>query len=311
VSRRELLAVVAAMSLAAAAPAPREVRVPVANTTLLARDIGKGKPIVVLHGGPDFDHSYLLPDLDRLAGSFRLIYYDHRGRGRSAEGVKAEDVTLASDVADLDRLREHFQLPSMALLGHSWGAVLALEYAVRHPDRVSQLVLMNPAPASAADYRRLRKERTESLGPDLDRLRAAAATEGYTRGDPDAVAAYYRIHFKAAFRRPSDYERFMATLRRGFTSAESVLKARRVEDRLMADTWLQDGYDLLPRVASLKVPTLVLYGDHDFIPAFAATHIAQALPAARLVTLKDCGHFTYMECPGPTRDAIEAFFRPW
>jgi proline iminopeptidase len=57
----------------------------------------------VLHGGPDFDHSYLLPDLDRLSDSFRLIYYDQRGRGRSADGVRAEDVTLASDIADLDR----------------------------------------------------------------------------------------------------------------------------------------------------------------------------------------------------------------
>jgi len=62
----------------------------------------RGALIVVLHGGPDFDHTYLLPDMDRLADSFRLIYYDQRGRGKSGDGVRAEDVTLASGIEDLD-----------------------------------------------------------------------------------------------------------------------------------------------------------------------------------------------------------------
>jgi hypothetical protein len=69
--------------------APHEDRIPVGGATLYARDVGRGQPIVVLHGGPDFDHSYLLPDTDRLSNSFRLIYYDQPGRGRSADGVYA------------------------------------------------------------------------------------------------------------------------------------------------------------------------------------------------------------------------------
>jgi proline iminopeptidase len=319
--RALILAILASASVtprhAGAAPAaggprgaaPHDVRVPVGGATLYARDIGRGRPIVVLHGGPDFDHSYLRPDLDRLADSFRLIYYDQRGRGRSADGVRAEDVTLASDIADLDKVREHFQLSSTAVLGHSWGTVLALEYAIRYPQRVSHLILMNPAPASAADYRRMRKERLETLGDDLDRLRAAAATDGYKAGDPDAVAAYYRIHFKAALRRPEDYERLMARMRPSFTTSEAVLKARHVEDRLMADSWSVDGYDLLPRLRRLAIPTLVVHGDHDFIPSFAAEHIAAAVPAARFVTMRECGHFAYLECPGPVRKEIDEFFR--
>ncbi len=136
---------------------PHESRVPIGNATLYAREIGSGQPIIVLHGGPDFDHTYLLPDLDRLAASFRLIYYDQRGRGQSADHVVANDVTLLSDVADLDEVRRHFQLESPTILGHSWGAVLALEYALRHPRRVSHLVLMNPAPAAASDVTVLRQ----------------------------------------------------------------------------------------------------------------------------------------------------------
>lgn len=148
---------------------PRETRVPVGDVSLYSRDIGRGQAIIVLHGGPDFDHSYLLPDLDRLADAHRLIYYDQRGRGKSADRVKPEDVTLASDVDDLDKVRQHFQLQSPALLGHSWGAVLALEYALRHPTRVSHLILMNPAPASARDLAVFRKVYLEKLGADMDR----------------------------------------------------------------------------------------------------------------------------------------------
>ena len=137
--------------------APLESRIPVGTASLYSREIGRGQPIIVLHGGPDFDHGYLLPDLDRLADSFRLIYYDQRGRGRSRDHVLPEEVTLTSDVDDLDRVRQHLHPRSAAVLGHSWGAVLALEYALRHPERVSHMILMNPAPASARDFAVLRK----------------------------------------------------------------------------------------------------------------------------------------------------------
>jgi proline iminopeptidase len=93
---------------------------------LYIRDIGRGPAVIVLHGGPDFDHTYLLPELNRLSDSFHLIYYDQRGRGRSAQGVQPEDVTLESEIADLDAVRQHFGFDSAVLLGHSWGTVLAL-----------------------------------------------------------------------------------------------------------------------------------------------------------------------------------------
>ena len=102
---------------------PRDGYIPVDRARLYYRETGQGRPLVVLHGGPDFDHSYLLPELDALSGSLHLIYYDQRGRGKSAEGVRPEDVTLESDVGDLDRLRAYFRLESMVVMGHDlrWG----------------------------------------------------------------------------------------------------------------------------------------------------------------------------------------------
>jgi proline iminopeptidase len=172
--------------------APRESRIPVGKASLYSREIGQGQPIIVLHGGPDFDHSYLLPDLDRLANAFRLIYYDQRGRGRSADHVLPEEVTLVSEVDDLDMVRQHFNLESPALLGHSWGTVLALEYALRHPERVSHMILMNPAPAATSDLAVFRKVYAQKLGADMDRQREIVASAAYKEGDPEAVAARSR-----------------------------------------------------------------------------------------------------------------------
>jgi proline iminopeptidase len=219
--------------------AARESRIRVGRASLYSREIGRGQPIVVLHGGPDFDHTYFLPDLDRLADTFRLIYYDQRGRGRSVDHVLPEEVTLTSDVDDIDRVRQHFRLQSLALLGHSWGTVLALEYALRHPKRVSHVILMNPGPASARDFAVLRKAYVQKLGADLDRQRDIRASAASKEGDPQAVAARYRLHFKPALKRPEDYEKLMATMKAGFIrqGKEGIVKARAIEDRLMRDSW--------------------------------------------------------------------------
>jgi proline iminopeptidase len=289
---------------------PRELRVPAGTASLYAREIGRGRPIVVLHGGPDFDHAYLLPDMDRLANEYRLIYYDQRGRGRSADGVRPEDVTMASDVADVETVRQHFQLTSTALLGHSWGAVLALEYALRHPTRVSHLILMNPAPASSKDVPLLRQAYLAELGAAMDRQRAIMATAAYQGGDPDAVISRYRIHFRHALKRTEDYERLMTAMQAAFVSQgkAGIRKARAVEDRLMDETWNVPGYDLTPKLASLRMPTVVIWGDHDFIPLEISSHIARAVPNAQMVTLTDCGHFAYLECAGDVRRVLEGFF---
>jgi proline iminopeptidase len=289
---------------------PVEHLVPVSGASLYARTVGTGRPTIVLHGGPDFDHSYLLPDLDHLSDSFRLVYYDQRGRGRSAEGVRPEDVTLASDIEDVDAVRQHFGLEAPVLLGHSWGAVLALEYVLLHPERVSALILMNPAPAATSDVTLLQTTYRQALGDDMDRQVEIVASAAYQDGEPEAVAARYRIHFMHALARPQDYERLMSIMRSAFIRQGSagILKARAVEDQLMRDTWQLAAYDLLPQLRNLGIPTLVITGADDFIPVAVSEHIAAAIPSARLVTISNCGHFTYLECTDDVRDALTDFF---
>lgn len=287
-----------------------ERMVPAGSSSLYARAIGEGRPVIVLHGGPDFDHGYFLPGLDAFGDSFRLVYYDQRGRGRSAEGVEPEDVTLSSELDDLDLIRRSFQLESAVLLGHSWGAVLALEYALRYPSRVSHLVLMNPAPASTSDVSLMRALYLEKLGAEMDRQQEIVAGEAYQAGDPAAVTERYRIHFRPAFRHAEAYETLMANMEAGFHAQGSagILKARAVEDRLMAETWADAAYDLHPDLRDVDVPTLIIAGAADFIPVQVAEHIAEAMPRAELVTLEECGHFAYLECTPEVRLALDAFF---
>lgn len=291
----------------------RQGYLPIGPARLFYRDIGEGRPIVVLHGGPDLDHNYLLPEMDGLADGSRLIFYDQRGRGRSAAGVKPEDVTITSEVEDLDELRRRLQLESFAVLGHSWGGVLAMEYAVRHPDRVSHLILMNSAPASHRDWLLVKEHLRNLRSPrDLERMQQISSSPEFRSGDLTVEAEGYRIHFRPAVSRPEVVEQVVGRLRVHFDE-ETVLLARSIEQRLYEQTWLREDYDLLTALGSSRLSTLVIHGDHDFIAVEAAAHIAEAIPDARLVVLPACGHFAYLEAPEAVHAHVSDFVRdaPW
>ena len=148
----------------------------------------------------------------------------------------------------------------------------------------------------------------EKRPEDMERRKAIAATAAYQEADPHTVVAYYRIHFKPALARSEDYEKLISRMQAAFIQQGSagILKARAVESRLMSETWAAPDYNLLPKLKGLRIPTLVITGDHEFIPISTAEHIAQAIPNARMVTLKDCGHFSYMEAPVAVRQQIDA-----
>ncbi len=286
-----------------------EGQAPVGNALLYYREIGDGTPVVVLHGGPDFDHWYLLPEMDRLSDSFRVIYYDQRGRGRSAEGVQPEDVDIRSDVDDLDSLRRWFGLDSFVLLGHSWGGVLAMEYATRSPDHVSHLILMSSAPASHQDLLMTREHiRGLRTVGEIELMESIRSTDRYQDGDLEAETDYYRIHFRATLPQAEQLERVVGRLRTHFTN-ESVRKARAIEDRLYEQTWLSPDYDLLPALSRLHIPALVLNGQDDLIPVEAAAHIANSMPLGRLTVVPGCGHFAYLESPDMVQAHITAFIQ--
>jgi proline iminopeptidase len=276
-------------------PPVSETYLSVGDDRLHVREIGHGRPIIILHGGPDFDHGYLLPELGDLGDAFRGVFYDQRGRGRSFSPERRPKVTLATEVADLDEVRAWTGSSSVGLLGHSWGGLLAIEYAIRHPDRVEQVILMSPAPVSRAGAVAFRRELAARKTPaQLERMRELKADPAYQRGDLEADAEYYRIHFGTTLGRPDQLEEIVGRLRRAFTP-EAIVTAREIEESLYAETWSLETFDLIPFVRSLRIPTLIIHGRDDFIPLETARELAAAIPDASLRVIDACGHFAYLE----------------
>ena len=182
-----------------------------------------------------------------------------------------------------------------------------MEYATRHSDRLSHLILMGTAPASHDDSLLLR-EQFHRIRPasDVERMNELSSSSLFQEGDLDVEAEYYRIHFGLTLRHPEQLESVVGRLRTNFTKA-SVLTARAIEQRLYYETWLTEEYDLLPKLRELKVPTLVVHGDQDFIPVEVAAHIAQAVPGAVLFVLHGCGHFAYLQQPEQVEKKITEF----
>lgn len=274
---------------------------------LYYRDVGEGTPLVILHGGPDFDHNYLVPEIDLLASRLRLVLYDQRGRGRSADGVQPEDVDLESEIEDVETIRMHLGLDQIAVLGHSWGGLLAAEYAIRHPDRLSSLILMNSAPLSHRSFLSFQSDLTDSRTPqDLEEMQRLASTPEFQHGDIDVERDYYRLHFKPTVRNSRLLQKIVGRLRVHFTS-ETLLLARAIEKRLSDGTWVSPDYDLLPALSRLDTPILVLHSEHDFIPVALAEELAVGLPRARLTVVEGCGHFAFAEEPDEVAKTVAEF----
>ncbi|HEX9165984.1 MAG TPA: alpha/beta fold hydrolase [Gemmatimonadales bacterium] len=256
------------------------------GVSLFERRVGDGPPVVVLHGGPGAHHDYLLPGFDRLATGRTLIYYDQRGGGRSP--VEREvPVGWREQVADLEALRELWGLERLAIVGYSWGGLLAQLYALEYPCRVSHLALVSPAPAwRAARVEFEARFAARSASPSIQSMRAALQASGLREHDAEAWRRRtFELSVAGYFHDPAKV---------------SELTPFRVTGRTQQEVWESLGdYDLRPRLAALKVPAVVLHGDDDPIPAESARTVA-ALLGAPFHLLPACGHV-------PQVEAVEAF----
>ena len=255
----------------------RDVR----GVTLFERRAGEGPPTIVLHGGPGAHHDYLLPGFDLLAEGRTLVYYDQRGGGQSPVGREVP-VGWREHVADLDALRELWGLERLTILGYSWGGLLAMLYAVTHPDRIERLALVSPAPAwmeAREEFERRFAER--NLAPDLQERRRALRESGLRERDP---AAYQRQLFDL-----SVVPYFADPSRVG------EMTPFRVTGRTQQEVWSSLGeYDLRPALAKLTIPAVVLHGEDDPIPIDSARATADAL-GADFHPLPHCGHVPHVE----------------
>lgn len=286
------------------APPATERFVDVPRGELFTRAVGTGPPVVVVHGGPGtVDHTYLLPDMDRLADVSRLIYYDQRGHGRSRGALEPDDISVDRFVEDLGAVLSTLGLDTVTLLGHSWGTHLALRFAIRSADRVDRLILMNALPASSTDHARYVEFRREMTAPLADDLSFLRSTTAYEDGDPHVEADLVRLSTSVGITHPAN----TARLRLHFTR-ENVARGRMIFQRFEEDPFSRP-FDLLPSLARLALPALVLHGEDDFVPVPAAEHVAEALSGSRLVVIPECGHCAFLEAMDTVHAEVAGFLK--
>ena len=249
---------------------------------LFARWVGAGPLVITLHGGPGASQDYLRPQFDLLARGRTLLFYDQRGGGAS-EAPREAALDWRAHAADLAAVIAHQRAAPAALLGFSWGGLLAVLFTLEHPDLVGRLALIAPAP-TYEDARTAYNEEfaRRQAAPEVAAARAELSRSGLRERDPDAFwRRAFELSVAGYFRAPSRARR---------------LTPFRVAARAQQAVWHSlRGLDLRSRLGEIRVPTLILHGRHDPVPLAASETLAQRIPGARLVVFEDSGHALYTE----------------
>jgi proline iminopeptidase len=260
------------------------------DTDLFYLEVGAGVPCLVMHGGLGLDHTYLHPWLDPLDHALHLVYYDQRGNGRSAH-PSSESLTFEQWCADADALREHLGFDRIAMLGHSYGGFIALEYALRYPNRLSHLILLDTAPAM--NYH-------EEIHANMQRK--GATEEMFTAwSSPISDDATFQHLLEVVA--PLYYHTYnddLACRQLGNTVYNAATLVRSMQ--MLAD------WNVTPYLAKILIPTLILVGRDDFVtPPSQAMIMSDSIPNSEVIIFERSGHHPYVEEPG----AFFATVRTW
>jgi pimeloyl-ACP methyl ester carboxylesterase len=254
--------------------------------------------LLVIHGGPDWDHSYLREPLAGLAGSCRVVFADLRGCGRSTRGLGTAQYTPDAVVADLLALLSALDVAQADVLGFSYGGELGQRLTLAAPDRVRSLIIASSSvqlvPADAYDD-----------WPEVAGARVASSAlwmAGDQEPTPQLVRAaavarialdVWRPQARAGYRRRLEDVRFSADWARVF--AAGLLSPARPGNSL-------------ERLAALGIPVLLLHGRQDMTyPAALAEQAAARLPRARVAILDEAGHMAHVDDPEAWLAAVARF----
>lgn len=253
---------------------------------------GEGLPVVCCHGGPGL-WDYLGDLAALLDDAHRVVRFDQRGCGRSTGTDRP--FTLTQAVEDLDHLRQALDVERWAVLGHSWGAELALRYAAAHPDRTTAVVYLAGVGAGVDWREPYVAERDRRLAADLPRWQELTDRPRNPQEEQEWCLLQWRLDFSPAGN-PRDGA---AALWR--TRPAGTVMNRRANRELTADSAT---HDLLEVAQHVQAPVVLLQGADDPRPWSATDGLLAALPRSRRIVLDHAGHAPWAERPTAVQAAV-------
>lgn len=267
------------------------------GNSLNVQVMGHGYPLALMHGGPGQDYTSLLP-FQALADRFTLIFYDHRCNGQSM-GPDISSMTWDNLTADADALRRALGFEKWAVLGHSFGGNVALEYALRYPQSLSHLILMN----TGGDQWWVSNHAPRLLAKRGYSATAVRAAHRFFNGQITVDEYFPTVYtfLKAYFYRTS-----LKRLAKLGDSGPAI--TFRPEATIFGYSRLLPGWTVMDRLHEIATPALVVAGRHDFL--FPPEHqgvLADRLPNAHLELIERAGHNPHMEQSAEVMKAVADF----
>lgn len=263
-------------------------------------------PLVIVHGGPGAAHDYLetVADLANTAGR-PCVLYDQIGCGRSQHlpDGPAAFWTVELFCRELAALVKHLDIAERYhVLGQSWGGMLAMEHALAHPPGLRALVVAN-SPASVelwlSEANRLRSLLPPDVQDTLTRHEAAGTTD--SEEYEQAVMVFYERHLcRIPF--PDGLQRTFAQL----AEDPTVYHTMNGPSEFHVIGTLK-GWDITPRLGDVRVPVLVISGEHDEATPNVVRPLVDALPNARWELIEGASHSTHLEQPERFLELVETF----
>jgi proline iminopeptidase len=278
------------------------------------------KTFIVLHGGYGAEHSYLIDMVEPLTDRYRFVLYDQRGSLRTP--APGSTITFEGLVGDLDKLREELGLEDVRLIGHSNGAVLALDYMTTYPERVSGLVFLG-APLSflheeffdeeeldgfLQTHQKLSEELNEKQEAQIiEKLKELELYEEKEPGVRTAKENTYRWRVNFAGRNIYHIDRWNEFRGGMIYFNPDVFSALR--DNHEDEEWNNRNYDISEAFVSHDIPTRVIIGEYDFVDPKGTVwgHIVNKAPDAKLYLLPEAAHNAWIDQPEEfTRQLMQA-----
>lgn len=267
------------------------------GVSLFVKVIGHGYPLVFMHGGPGVDHSTMLP-FRPCADHFRLVFYDHRCNGRSV-GAAVTSMTWENLTADAEALRQALGFDKWAVLGHSFGGMVALEYALRYPQSLSQLVLLD----TCGDIRWVQENAPEVL-----------AQRGFSSDTVQTARRFFNGEIRpnemvpAMMKFAGAYYHHLSPLQLTHEVIVGLRMKRNPEALIFGFGQLLKGWTVMDRLGEIKTPTLVMAGRDDFqFPPEHQAALAAGIANARLQIIEHAGHNAHSERTAEVIQAVRDF----